>query len=741
MAKNGLSLSDEFEFVSIPVNKDYFCPVSLEVMMNPRQTDCCGTHISTGVAEKLAAEGNPCPLCKASCPGPHTRSNDRVFTTHRDQYFQRIILDQTVRCPHRKNSCEWIGPLREVRDHSASCSFRPWICQYCRFTTSYKIGTTQHAQTCQLRPILCSCSSDYISYSKLEEHKKVCPMEMVACDFADVGCTITLRRKNLVDHLKSCLMQHQLLVSRKTLSVTLAMQASSATVNPKMSLEDSSQQLKEKDAKILELKGRVMSLSADLNAAREELVRVNGELREKGVVEVRELLDEVKKNVAVSKLQEQVCSQAEQLLKELVRIRGEVEEKDAVGVRELIDELKMRNASDLQINRLQEQIHSLEEQHQRLLQKALGDGDAETTLSNVGVMVTDVLENLKSKKNLNDKEIKKVVTGLENIMVSITDRRPAGGDEVSLEGYIMASSPVNFPKEKKEVEEFRGQLERTLIRGLKRAWGVTVVGEDVYVIDTNGSHGVHKVNNGSVTRLIESASFTDVRIPLGKCWYPRCIALDQEGNMFLADTGSHRILKFSPDGTLLAQAGKESSPGSSSDVFCYPIGIALDANENVYVSDRSNHRIQMLTSELEWVSTFGKKGSDSMEFLNPWDVTFDREGNIYVADCGNRCVKVFTPEFSPLRMLGKAGKKYRIGDLRAPTSVCVDHKGNVYVTDVNFKAVLMYNSAGEYTRTFGQFLEPYGISVDSKGRVYVSDNGGHTGMLQSDYPGRVQIFT
>ncbi len=687
MAGQGRPPSGEFEFVSKEINKDYFCPVSLEVMMNPHQTDCCGSHICARVAERMTGTKSACPMCKAPCPSAHTRNGEKVFTTHRDQYFQRIILDQRVLCPHRKNGCEWTGPLREVQDHSASCGYRPWICQHCRYSTIYKVGTTEHAQKCPLRPIICPCSSQPVPYNKLEEHKKTCPVELISCEFTDVGCNVKIRRKNMMDHLSSCAWQHQLLMSRKTLNV---LQASPGPSRP--TLEESSRRFKEKDAKISELKDKVITLSADLNATREQLIG----------------------------------------------LRVEMQEKHSEEVGELLGELKKKNDNDLHIQRLKEQIQSQEEQLQNLQYKGRREFDTEVMLSNVGVMVTDIVENLRSKKTLNERDLRKLVGSLEEVMVTATERSN-GEDAVSVEGYVVASSPVNLPGNK--VVKFRGHLEKTAISGLKRAWGITAVGEDIYVVDTNGSYGIHVISENSVRDLIESASFSDVHIPYGKCWYPRCVALDKAGNLYLADTGSHRILKYSSSGKPLVQAGRESTPGNSSRAFDCPIGIALDANENVYVCDRSNHRIQVLTSELKLVSSFGTKGNGVAQFLNPWDLAFDQEGFIYVADCGNRCIKVFKPDLSPFKVLGKSdGRKYKDGDLRAPSSVCVDEKGNVYVTDTGLKTVVVYNSAGEYSMNFGQFVQPYGVCVDSKGRVYVSDNGGYTNMFSTKHPGRVQVF-
>jgi len=257
---------DESDFVSKPVNKDFFCPVSLEVMTNPHQTDCCGSHISAGVAERLTKEEKPCPVCKAP-----------TLTTHRDQFFQRIILNEKVRCLHGINGCNWIGPLRESQNHSASCKFHPWVCQYCKNSTYYEKGTTEHAPICPKRPVICPCSSNHVSYSELEEHGKVCPTEVVACEFADVGCTVKLPRSNISEHLQSSIAQHNLLVSRKTLDMLLAAQPSSSSHGPRLPFEAPSQQLREKDSKIMELQNSVRTLSADLKCARGEIARLQEE--------------------------------------------------------------------------------------------------------------------------------------------------------------------------------------------------------------------------------------------------------------------------------------------------------------------------------------------------------------------------------------------------------------------------------------------------------------------------------
>ena len=608
----------ELEFVSEYVNKDYFCPVSLEVMRDPHQADCCGHHLSTGVAERLTKEGKPCPMCKAS-----------TFTTRRDLYFQRIILDEKVRCLHRVSGCIWIGPLRELQNHSASCTFRPWVCQYCKYSTCYERGTTEHAKSCPERPVLCPCSSDYVPYSELEEHRKVCSMEVIPCEFVDVGCTVKVPRHSISDHMQSSIAQHNLLVSRKTLDIILAMQPSSCGPNAGLSLEAS---LRKKDTEVMEQQNSAISCSADLDSARKEIVRLQGELE---------------------------------------------------------------------------------------LQKTFLNEIMETS----GSIVTTILGEIQFKKCLEESEVEKVVSSLKEIASIIN---------ISVPEIIIPESP---PK----VKTFKGFLEKAVANGLSCAGGVAAFGEDLYVVDTQGNYGVRAISkNGTVRNIIKSSSSLSLRFSTEKCCNPKSVALDKKGNIFLSDTGSLRVLKFDPNGNPLAQAGKVRR---STDRFSSPSGIALGTNDKVYVCDQSNHRIVKLTADLQWETSFGRQGKGLMEFVEPCDIAVDSKGNIYVVDQGNCCVKVFTSTFSFLNILGKSsGTKIKDGDLVTPKGVCVDSKGNVYVTDLTLKQALIFDSAGNYSRSFGEFRAPMGICLDNEGRVYVSDKGKYLNPLPMDHCGSVLAF-
>ncbi len=70
-----------------------------------------------------------------------------------------------------------------------------------------------------------------------------------------------------------------------------------------------------------------------------------------------------------------------------------------------------------------------------------------------------------------------------------------------------------------------------------------------------------------------------------------------------------------------------------------PQGMALDEDNNIWVADTGNHRIQLFNPEGKLLSAIGREGSGPEEFRSPTGVAY-RNGKIYVADNGNRRIKV-----------------------------------------------------------------------------------------------------
>ncbi len=135
---------------------------------------------------------------------------------------------------------------------------------------------------------------------------------------------------------------------------------------------------------------------------------------------------------------------------------------------------------------------------------------------------------------------------------------------------------------------------------------------NIYVGDTN-NHKIRKISpTGTVTTLAggSTSGFADATGTAALFFNPNNLVIDGLGNLYIADRNNHKIRKVTPDGVVSTFAG--SSPGYSdadalTSQFYFPRGVASDASGNVYVSDTFNFKIRKIGAVLE-TNTFDKNG-------------------------------------------------------------------------------------------------------------------------------------
>ncbi|MCA1958887.1 MAG: SMP-30/gluconolactonase/LRE family protein [Nitrospira sp.] len=214
---------------------------------------------------------------------------------------------------------------------------------------------------------------------------------------------------------------------------------------------------------------------------------------------------------------------------------------------------------------------------------------------------------------------------------------------------------------------------------------------------------------------------------------PTGIAIDKDGNIYVADTDNHSIQKFDKTGTFLARWGGE--PSSQEGQFYYPRGLAVGPEGVLYVADSGNNRVQKFDLEGNVQKAWGKfgfawRGAEMGKFDVPWGVTTDSDGNVYVSDTSNARVQKFQPDGQPLLKWGRDGSFD--GAFFFPRGVAVDFVGNIYVADEGNNRVQKFDARGSFLTKWGregsgpgQFKAPWGIACDALGNVYVVDSGNH----------------
>ena len=195
--------------------------------------------------------------------------------------------------------------------------------------------------------------------------------------------------------------------------------------------------------------------------------------------------------------------------------------------------------------------------------------------------------------------------------------------------------------------------------------------------------------------------------------YPCGVAVDNVGNLYVADGGNNTIREVTPVGTswvVTTLAGKAGVTGSADGTnsaarFDTPAAVAVDTNGNLYVADWNNDTIRKVTPVgTNWVVTTlaGKAAvtgsadgtNSAARFDEPDDVAVDSAGNLYVGDSVNNTTRKVTPvgtNWVVTTLAGKAGVTgsadgtgeaalFSFGD-GAGGCVAVDSAGNLYVTD------------------------------------------------------------
>ncbi len=232
---------------------------------------------------------------------------------------------------------------------------------------------------------------------------------------------------------------------------------------------------------------------------------------------------------------------------------------------------------------------------------------------------------------------------------------------------------------------------------------------------------------------------------------PQGLASDGMGNYYVASASLNQILRVSGTGAVSVFAG--SGTGGYQDGpavaarFNDPEGIAMDSQGNLFVADAGNSAIRRISpggmvttwaggQNIGWQD--GQGGS--AKFNEPFGIAMDGLGNLFIADAGNMAIRRISPSGTVSTIAGGPGfTNQKSGNtlFTDPEGIAVDRDGNLYVTDAGNASVVKIGGTGQVTLLAGgngagfsdglgpaaRFYKPFGITVDSQGTLYIADAG------------------
>ena len=213
---------------------------------------------------------------------------------------------------------------------------------------------------------------------------------------------------------------------------------------------------------------------------------------------------------------------------------------------------------------------------------------------------------------------------------------------------------------------------------------------------------------------------------------PSSMAVDPEGNLFVADMFNNRIQKFTSAGVFLRSYGRQ---GFGDGLFLNPAGVAISRSGRLHVGDSKNYRVQVFTLGLDFILRFGAEGSDAGKFFGgSLKVATDSANNVYVLDTWLYRVQKFTPDGGFLLQFGSQGSGN--GQFLDPQDLAIDGAGNVWVADRLGDKLQKFDSNGRHLLTVDMFRlrlnRPISLAVDSFDNVYAGVESATVGTFDSN---------
>ncbi len=216
---------------------------------------------------------------------------------------------------------------------------------------------------------------------------------------------------------------------------------------------------------------------------------------------------------------------------------------------------------------------------------------------------------------------------------------------------------------------------------------------------------------------------------------PMGIAANESGDVYVADTGNHRIVRLKNPKKHLKFVRAIGGKGSLVGQFLNPIDVALDSQGMVYVSDTGNHRIQIIRPDNKLHHWFGKQGVADGQLWHPTGIavtdggerwSYYKDSFIALVDLDHTRIQKFSLDGEFLKAIRLKDFGYTSGYL---AYLVIDYYSNIWITDTKNHQIHKFDRQLNYLTSFGrkgtgdkEFEEPRGIAVFRRfGQVFVAE--------------------
>ena len=223
---------NDYHFVtSLLDGSDLLCKICRFPSRNPHLSSCCGHTFCKSCIDNLKEAKTityACPVCR-----------DSEFSVVLNKQIDRAVRSLHVYCTNEKEGCKWQGEVNNIDTHLRSCQFegvkcenhgceknfqrqfvkshmdfecpyRDVSCQHCCSIGAHFFIEGKHKDECPKFPMPCpnGCDVGTVAREDVDKHRKICSLEMIECEYYDMGCKAKIARKDIKTHNREKVDEH-----------------------------------------------------------------------------------------------------------------------------------------------------------------------------------------------------------------------------------------------------------------------------------------------------------------------------------------------------------------------------------------------------------------------------------------------------------------------------------------------------------------------------------------------------